>query len=136
MSVTALETRLDDAALLDGFENATLAPGTFHHEEHVRVAWLYFQRHEPAEAVARFSRGIRRLVTALGAADKYHETITGAYLLLIGERFEAGESWEAFAARSPDLLDSSGAILRRYYSAELLASDRARARFVLPDRLR
>ena len=77
MTSVAAAVRLDDEALLAGFESAALEPGNFHHEEHVRVAWLYFQRHEPAVALARFETHIRKLVTALGAADKYHETILG-----------------------------------------------------------
>ena len=135
MTSVAAAVRLDDEALLAGFESAALEPGNFHHEEHVRVAWLYFQRHEPAVALARFETHIRKLVTALGAADKYHETITWAYLLLIRERAERGESWGEFAARAEDLLDPGGAILRRFYSPQLLASDRARTRFLLPDRI-
>lgn len=135
MTVAATGAELSDDELLDGFEGASLEPGTFHHEEHVRVAWLYCQRYEPAQAVERFVTCIRRLVTALGASDKYHETITWAYLLLIRERLEAGESWEEFAARSGDLLDPKGAVLRRYYSPGLLRSDRAKTRFVLPDRI-
>jgi len=126
---------LSDEALIAGFEAAALESGTFHHAEHVRVAWLYFQRYEPAAALERFATKIRALVTALGAADKYHETITWAYLLLIRERLVPGESWEAFAAGAEDLLDPKGAVLRRYYSPQVLASDRARGRFVLPDRL-
>ena len=131
----ATQEKLSDEELLAGFESAALAPGSFHHLEHVRVAWLYYQRYEPAPAVERFVTHIRSLVTALGAADKYHETITWAYLLLIRERLEPGESWEEFAGRADDLLDPKGAVLRRYYSPQLLASDRARSRFLFPDRV-
>ena len=135
MTASPTEVQLTDDELVHGFETATMVPGTFHHTEHVRVAWLYFQRYEAAPALERFVTHIRGLVTAFGAADKYHETITWAYLLLIRERLQAGESWEQFAAREGDLLDSKGAILRRYYSPQLLGSESAKARFMLPDRI-
>jgi hypothetical protein len=126
--------RLTDEALLRGFDRASLRPGEFRHVDHVRVAWLYLRRFEPAEALRRYVEGIRRLSKALGAPEKYHETITWAYLLLIGERLRDGESWSEFAARNADLLDWETSILDRYYSPELLASDAARRRFFLPDR--
>jgi hypothetical protein len=135
VSPAAVAGALTDEALLNGFESATLTAGGFHHVEHVRVAWLYLQRFEPAAALARFDANIRRLAAAHGAPQRYHATITWAFLFLIRERFEPGESWEEFAARSGDLLAPANAVLGRYYSSELLAGDRARAGFLLPDRL-
>jgi hypothetical protein len=128
------ESRLSDQELMRGFENASLTPGEFHHAEHVRVAWLYLQRYEPSEALHRYVADIRRLSNVLGAPERYHETITWAYLLLIGERLVANESWEEFELRNADLFDWEESVLSRYYSPELLASERARRRFVFPDR--
>jgi hypothetical protein len=126
---------LTDEALLRGFERASLSAEQFHHAEHVRVVWLYLQRFEPAQALARFDANIRRLAAAHGAPQRYHATITWAYLFLIRERFAPGEPWAQFASRSIDLLAPANAALGRYYSPELLASDGARAGFLLPDRL-
>jgi hypothetical protein len=57
--------------------------------------------------------------------------------LLIRERMArgpAGEGFEAFAARNPDLFARSPSILSRYYEPRTLASDLARRVFLLPDR--
>jgi len=135
VSVAAVAEGLTDEALLRGFESASLSAAQFHHAQHVRVVWLYLQRLEPAEALARFDAHIKRLAAAHGAPQRYHATITWAYLFLIRERFVPGEPWAEFARRSADLLASANAVLGRYYSPELLASDRARAGFLLPDRL-
>jgi hypothetical protein len=43
-----------------------------------------------------------------------------------------GESFEAFAARNPDLFAWKPSILDRYYDPETLRSDRARRVFVMP----
>src|SRR5262245_15221996 len=98
---------LDDATLLQDFEGGTLPPSTFHHREHVRVAWLYLKAEPPLTALARFAEGLKRFAAANGAAGLYHETITWAYLLLIRERMErdgSGATSEEFAERNPDLL--------------------------------
>lgn len=126
---------LSDDELMAGFAGAALAANAFHHVDHVRVAWLYLRRYEPAEALRRYGADIRRLAAAHGAPQRYHETITWAYLLLIRERVEEVESWAEFRDRNPDLLDWRRPLINRYYTPELLASDRARQRFVLPDRI-
>ncbi len=120
---------MTDRELLAAFESGRIEPGAFCHAEHVRTAWLCLQREEPAAALGRYVDSIRRR-----APVRYHETITWAYVLLIRERMEPGGEWGAFARRNPDLMDWQQPLLHRYYSPELLASQRARERFVWPDR--
>lgn len=126
---------MNDDELLSGFEAGTLP--TFHHHDHVRVAWLYLERHDALTALGRFAEGLRGFAAARGHAGLYHETITWAYLLLIRERRAQapGEAWEEFAARNPDLFTWKPSILSCYYRDETLASDLARRVFVLPDRV-
>ena len=128
---------LDDTTLLREFEAGTLPASTFHHREHVRVAWLYLKKEPPLTALARFAEGLQRFAAAHGQAGLYHETITWAYLLLIRERMEregSGATWEEFAAHNPDLLSWKPSILDRYYRPETLGSELARRVFVMPDR--
>jgi hypothetical protein len=100
----------------------------------VRVAWLYLRSRPPLEALARFTDGLKRFAAANSQPGLYHETITWAYLFLIQERMVEGETFEAFAARNPDLLAWNPSVLDRYYDQETLGSDRARRVFVMPDR--
>lgn len=128
---------LDDAALLQQFEDGTLPGSAFHHREHVRVAWLYLKTEPPLAALHCFAEGLQRFAAAQGAAGLYHETITWAYLLLIRERMEregAGTTSEEFVDRNPDLLAWKPSILDRYYRPETLGSELARRVFVMPDR--
>ena len=108
-------------------------PANFHHRDHVRLAWTLLDRYPFGAALARFSDGLRAFATRIGKPGVYHETITCAYMILIHARRRAGETWEAFAARNADLFAWKPSILDRYYSPELLGSDRARTTFVLPD---
>lgn len=129
---------LDDAELLRSFEACTLPPGSFHHADHVRLAWLLLGAEPLCRALTRFSEGLRRYAASLARSEHYHETITVAYMLLIHERRNDDPgctTFAAFAERNPDLLRWPGSALARYYRPETLASARARQHFVLPDRL-
>lgn len=126
--------------LIEQFERGTTPPESFHHADHVRLAFEYLQRYSALEALEKFSAALKKFAAALGKAQLYHETITWAYLFLIHERMVRGErpqSWAAFAAANDDLLTwerGSGGILAQYYQPETLASQAARTVFLLPDR--
>src|SRR5262245_26049431 len=134
-----VRSELDDDALLAAFESAALPPASFHHRDHVRVAWICCTRYPPEVALARFCDALRRFAAAHGAAEKYHATLTWAFVLLVGERIARGgacSSFDEFARRNADLLDwqKGRSVLDRFYRPETLASAVARARFVMPDR--
>ena len=118
-------------------ENAEIDPDSFNHEGHVYLAWLYLCEYGPVEAIQRFTSALQRLTAHLGVPDKYHVTVTWMFLLLIEERrpAERQDDWFAFRRDNDDLFADGINVMLRYYSKELLWSDRARQAFVLPDRL-
>jgi hypothetical protein len=123
--------------LIDQFESGLSDPKSFHHADHVRLAFEYLSHYSAFEALRRFCEGLRKFAAAQGKAQLYHETITWAYLLLIRERMaRAGcdQTWDAFAAANPDLLVWKGGVLSTLYRKETLDSDLARRTFILPDR--
>lgn len=127
---------LEDAALAAAFDALAIRPPDFRHREHVRLAFALLTREgDLASAAVAYRAGLRRFAAAAGAAGKYHETITWAYLAIIAERMQErafGSSHELLAEH-PDLLDHQrGALARHYDVAELIASPRARGTFVLP----
>jgi hypothetical protein len=128
--------------LIAAFEQGAIRNQDFHHTDHVHVAYLYLRRFQALEAVRRFSEGLRNFAARSGKAERYHETITWAFMFLIRERMARvcrqighSPSWEEFAAANADLLNWKESILSRYYSEDILASDLARTTFVLPDRI-
>lgn len=128
---------MTDIEFVRAFETGALPAGSFHHADHVRLAWLYLRDKPFTGALEAFCSGLRRFAASVGKPGLYHETITWAYLLLIHERrarLAPGHTWEEFAAGNADLLDWKDPILKKYYRDETLASDFARRAFVLPDR--
>lgn len=129
---------LPGGELIRRFEACDLAGDSFRHADHVRLAWEYHRRLPAAEALARIAGGLRRFAAAHSSPDRYHETITWAFALLVRERMEiTGPSadWPAFCAANPDLFDRARPILGRWYRPATLASGLARRVFVMPDRL-
>jgi hypothetical protein len=126
----------DDEFIAD-FENCRLPGRSFHHSDHVKMAFLYLCRYPALEALQRFSRSLTRFAAAKGKPGLYHETITWAFLLLIRERMARTahpQTWLEFAASNPDLLNWGDNILKKYYREETLASDLARTTFLFPDK--
>lgn len=120
-------------AALSRFLRGSQDPATFHHADHVRVAFGLLRRRPFASALPLYVRQIQRLTARAGNPAAYHATITAAFLAVINERLESStwESFDAFARDNPDLMDK--AALRRWYSAEQLGSPLARRTFVLPE---
>ncbi len=124
---------MNDQEFLRALESCELPERDFGHAAHVRAAYLYLQVCEFAGALERIRRAIRNYAGHLGKPDRYHETITVAYLALIQqhicERGSAG-GWLAFARDNVELFEPD--LLQRFYSQAQLDSEMARRIFVLP----
>ena len=136
-----IEEELTDAAgdeFIARFERGEIAAAEFPHREHVRLAWLYLRRLPLHEAIARFCTSLRRFAAAQGKPERYHETITWAYLLLINERAARAaraQTWDEFADANADLLDWENSVLKNYYREETLNSEAAKKVFLFPDKV-
>ena len=122
--------------LVRAFESATLDPTRFRHREHLYVAWCYLRELPLEEALMRYVASLRRLTGAVGAPDKFHATVTWAYVVLLADAMERspGASFDELLANNPALLDHRSGALYDHYDAATLASEDARRRFVLPRR--
>jgi hypothetical protein len=119
---------------LVGFIRGEVDPRTFPHSEHVRMGFEMLRRHSFEATAFHYSAALRAMTAKLGKPEAFHQTMTIAFLALIAERLQAGSysDFAEFAAANPDLMAKS--VLARWYSPERLASEAARATFVLPDR--
>ena len=129
---------MDDRELWDAFSCSALPESHWTHREHLRIAWMFLERHSIDEAHLLMRVGIIRLNAFHGLVETpargYHETLTRVWLALVASLRSADRA----AASSEAFVDAHAAQLGRdavmsHYSRERLLSVRARAIFVEPD---
>jgi hypothetical protein len=105
----------------------------FGHRQHVQLTWLAVRRHGREAAIGIVSDGIRRTATYAGRPQKYHATVSRAWVELVAHHVdelpEAG--FDEYVGHNPALLDKR--LLTRFYSSRSLASAPARSGWVEPD---
>lgn len=136
---TAVDSSLldqEDHALLTGFLDGSLPPSGFNHAAHLRVARAWLLAHNLPAQLEGFHTALARYAAGVGAAGKYHATVTEGLLILVRERLQArpGDGWAEFRDGWPALFTDALGVLAQHYSAELLASDTARQQVCAPDR--
>lgn len=110
---------MTDDEFVRAFESCELPPSAFHHSDHIRLARLYLDRFGLDTATVQFIESLKRYATHLGKSEKYHETMTIAWMRVVA------------ATDRSAVLDKDH--LYRYYSRERLDSPEARMGFVEPD---
>jgi hypothetical protein len=130
------EHEMDEEALIQTLEAGRIPEGGLPHAAHVRLAWHCLRQQPLLLALSRVRHALRCAAAAAGRPERYHETVTVGYVLLIADRLADARhlSWELFAARNQDLLVDKPSLLARFYTDETLASEQARTVFVAPDR--
>ena len=126
---------VEDIAFQQSFELFEVAPSAFDHAAHVRLAYIYLCQHSVEEATERMKHSLLAFLDHLGIGrSKFHGTITRAWIMAVRHFMEISplsKSSLDFIAVNPRLLDSN--IMLRHYSAQVLFSQDARAKFVQPD---
>jgi hypothetical protein len=131
-----MDNFMSNEELIRCFESDAIPGDSFHHADHVCLAFAYLCEYSVLQALEKFAGALKRFAAVRGKTQLYNETITCAYFFLIRERMARceGTDWDEFARRNPDLLTWKGGVLSRYYREGTLQSDLARKVFVLPDR--
>ena len=127
---------MQDDVFLRAFEAGALPNSAFHHLDHVRLAWLYLRRDGPETGAREVVEGIRRFATVHGAADRFHESLTGFWVRLVQhliEAFPRAERFDDLLRCYPALADKR--LVYRHYRPETLASAAAREDWIAPDLL-
>jgi hypothetical protein len=126
---------LTDREYARRFERGEVSAASFHHREHLRLAWAYLQESDSTdEACARMRGAIRAFAQAAGHPEKYHETLTVLWVrLLAAVRAQVDD-----AADVDDVLPAHPWLLDKdtphtYYSRARLTSDEARRVALEPD---
>ena len=106
---------MTDQEFIRAFEGGRIAPGDFHHADHLRLALAYLMDSVSVEEAAeRMGLSLRAFARSAGHEDKYHHTLTVVWVQLVARLFD----------RELPLA---------YYSRDRLFSSEARERWVEPD---
>jgi hypothetical protein len=110
----------------------------FGHREHVHLTWLAVRGCGVPAAVGLVSDGIQRTARYAGAPQKYHATVSRAWVELVGHHAAGHHAvghpegdFTAFADHHRALLDKR--LLTRFYRPATLAGPRAKNGWVEPD---
>jgi len=120
-----------DLEFAQAFERFEIPNEGFHHRDHIRLAWIYLKLYGPIEGAARISAAIRKFAAHHGKSEKYHETVTAAWMCLVAQACHCS-SFTEVTTEFPQFLDKS--FLAEFYSTELLQTESARQTFVDPDK--
>src|SRR5215469_9052135 len=114
---------MTDHEFARAFESCELPPECFHHRDHIRLAWIYFHRYGEAAAEVRIAEAIQRYAAHLGKSEKYHQTMTVAWMRLVATNAarRSDGDFEEFARRNPGLFEKSA--LGEFYSDAVLLSE-------------
>jgi hypothetical protein len=125
-----------------GTELAALLPeitgpsGQFRHRQHIHLAFLAVRRYGMPEATTRICDWIQRIAAYERAPQKYHHTVSRAWVELVAHHLQADPDcadFGTFADRYPALLDKR--LLARHYRSSTLAAAPARSGWIEPDLL-
>ena len=125
---------LSDHDVLLAFEACQLDPAKFHHDDHIRLAWLCVQRYGAREAETKLLDGIRNFARRAGVPQKFMYTTTVAWTRLVAASCRASDSCDSFEEWikvHPELLNKG--LLSEHYSARRLESSEARRGWLDPD---
>lgn len=122
---------MDDDVFLERFSRGELSE--FAHLDHVRVVYLYTLRAGRDAAIELTRAGLKALTGRLGVPEKYHETMTVAWVRLVSERAAAGTGRDFTAFLHDNPCFQRRDLLEDYYSREVLFSAGARSQFIEPD---
>jgi hypothetical protein len=125
---------MSDDAVLHAFEACQLDPGKFHHDDHIRLAWLCVQRYGAYEAETKLLDGLRRFAQKANVPQKFMHTTTIAWTRLVAAAQisnPATNNFSEWIQSHPELLDRN--LLARYYSPGRLETPEARSGWIEPD---
>ena len=132
------EHECEIAAVVRGFEDATISRDEWKHAEHLTVALYYLCHHDIDTATDKMRSGLFNLLTSGFALDlskemPYHETLTVFWMRTVAD-FNVSKNGASLLDKAKELVakyDKDYPL--KFYTRDYLFSDEARAAFVEPD---
>ena len=132
----AYQSEKEILEIVRGFETGTISRDAWRHAEHLTVACYYALHYDYESALVKMRDGIFNLLRAfevdLTKEMPYHETLTVFWMRTI---FDAKDNQTSLVEFANKILEIGGDkdLPLKFYSRELLFSDRARQNYVEGD---
>jgi len=96
---------LSDSEFEKQFATGVLNPSLFSHEAHLRLAWLHIHNYGMEKAIENVTTQLLSFVSAMGAKDKYNETLTHAAMRTVYhfKRQSRSKNFKDFILEFPEL---------------------------------
>jgi hypothetical protein len=110
--------------------------GGFHHRQHINLAFIAVSRYGMPTAADRVCAWIKQVAVYERAPQKYHETVSRAWVEVVAHHLAANPScqqFDEFALANPALFGKR--LLSAHYSSSALSTPEARQTFADPDLL-
>lgn len=125
-------------ALVNSFEDASIARGVWKHGEHLVVALYYVSKYDLETAIARMRDGLFNLLVEGFKVDltkemPYHETMTVFWMRTVNDFARENSSLSLTEKANILIMRYDKDYPLKFYSREVLFSDRARKAFIQPD---
>ncbi|TDH26807.1 hypothetical protein EXU57_08325 [Segetibacter sp. 3557_3] len=129
--------QLPDDVLIDSIKDCSLDPAVFTHEAHLRLAWLQIQHHGIDQAIVNVCLGLKQFVLALGAEDKYNETLTVSAVRAVYHFMlkSPATDFRQFITENNRLKQNFPELMGKHYSENIFVAERAKKVYLEPDLL-
>jgi hypothetical protein len=120
---------------LHAVQQTTASGGHFGHREHLELTWEFLERYDFPRATEEICAGLRRVATAHGQPERYHDTITRFWIQLMDHSRRCtptAQTFEQLLQTRPFLLEK-GLIERHWSRDALFVQPESRAAWVEPD---
>jgi hypothetical protein len=132
------DTKEDILSLVRSFEDATVSRDDWKHREHLVVALYYVSHHDLETALDKMRAGLMNLLengfkVDLSKEMPYHETMTVFWMRTVAE-FNESKNGDSIVAKAAEMIKTfEKDYPLRFYSRQLLFSDKARVKFIEGD---
>ena len=128
---------LSDDEFEEQFACATLDPGLFNHEAHLRLAWIHILKYGVEQAVKNVCNQIKTFDATFGDGTKYNATVTAAAVRAVHHFAEKSttDTFMAFIQENPRLKNNLKDLLASHYAMDIFKDRGAKETILDPDLL-
>lgn len=107
----------------------------FSHEAHVRLAWIHIKKYGCDIAVENITKQLFHFVQAIGATDKYNQTLTCAAVKAVNHFINKSTStnFPGFIIEFPRLKANFKELMAYHYTIDIYNSALAKQQYLEPD---